>query len=716
MNLELGTTVVGKYKIIDKLGVGGMAVVYHALDETLDRDVTFKVLKEEFISDNEFVKRFRAEAKAAAKLNHQNIVRIYDYGNDGDIYFIAMEYVDGCTLKEIIQNKAPLSNEQTISVALQIAEGLMHAHNHNVVHRDVKPQNILVTKDGKHGNIKVTDFGIARAATSNTISAEAVGSVHYFSPEQARGMHTDARSDIYSLGIVMFEMITGRLPFVGDNIVEMAIKHSNDPIPDIKNLNSKASNSIIKIIDKCTRKLAVERYQNAEELINDLRMALTDPSGKFVVENDIDSGKTVVATPRELEEIRNKTKDVSEIISKDELGRSDISDDDYDETEEEYENRMNERRVIIGSVMLALLIIGLISFGMYYVYTNVINPTVLVPNFVDMQIEEAEELAANKKLFLSKENINDNRVEAGVVMAQNIEQGVRVPRDSRITLTVSLGSETIPMESVIDMTEEEAIDLLTSKNIHIDEIKYENNDRIPVGTVIRQTPAANTEIGSGDKVVFYVSLGPSEENIPVPDVLGKTKEEATQMLDRFTLKFIEGYSDTYAVGQIASQGIPAGTAVPNGYTITLTVSKGPDPALKITEETTTEATTQYVASPIEPVKRAVSIPVIPDFVGNPPKKTIIIDNSTGEEVVRDEEGKIPLGTSTRVMEVEDDSYLSQSYLVKAVAIDSSNTRILYEKYVTGNEFPFSINDQIDEDTTYKIYVDNEVILEREEKY
>ncbi|MBQ6554417.1 MAG: Stk1 family PASTA domain-containing Ser/Thr kinase, partial [Firmicutes bacterium] len=599
MNLELGTTVVGKYKIIEKLGVGGMAVVYHAIDESLDRDVTFKVLKEEFISDNDFVKRFRAEAKAAAKLNHQNIVRIYDYGNDGDIYFIAMEYVDGCTLKEIIQNKAPLSNEETISVALQIAEGLMHAHNHNVIHRDVKPQNILVTKDGKHGNIKVTDFGIARAATSNTISAEAVGSVHYFSPEQARGMHTDARSDIYSLGIVMFEMITGRLPFIGDNIVEMAIKHSNDPIPDIKNLNSKASNSIIKIIDKCTRKLAAERYQNAEELINDLRLALSDPSGKFVVENDINSGKTVVATAKELEEIRSKTKDASEIISKDELGRSDISDDDYDETEDEFENRMNERKVIFGSVLLALLIIGLISFGIYFVYANVINPTVVVPDFVEMQIEEAEELAANKKLYLSKENINDNKVEAGVVMAQSIDSGVRVPRDSRITLTVSLGSEKIPMENIIDMTEEEAIDLLTSKNIHIDEIKYENNDRIPVGTVIRQTPAANTEIGSADKVVFYVSLGPSEENIPVPDVVGKTKEEAAQLLEKFTLKFIEGYSDTYPVGQIASQGIPAGTAVPNGYTITLTVSKGPDPSLKITEETTTEATTQYIAAPID---------------------------------------------------------------------------------------------------------------------
>ncbi|MBR6401705.1 MAG: Stk1 family PASTA domain-containing Ser/Thr kinase [Firmicutes bacterium] len=717
MNIDIGTVVLGKYKIIDKLGVGGMAVVYHAMDETLDRDVTFKVLKEEFISDNEFVKRFRAEAKAAAKLNHQNIVRIYDYGNDGDIYYIAMEYVDGCTLKEIIKNKAPLSNEETISVALQIAEGLMHAHNHNVIHRDIKPQNILVTKDGKHGNIKVTDFGIARAATSNTINAEAVGSVHYFSPEQARGMHTDARSDIYSLGIVMFEMITGRLPFVGDNIVEMAIKHSNDPIPDIKSFNTKASQSIIKIIDKCTRKLAAERYQNAEELINDLRLALTDPSGKFVKENDINDGKTVVATPEELQEIRNKTRDASELIVGDDISGDDISDDDYDETEEEFENRKNERKVIIGSVALALAIIAVLTFGIYYVYSNVINPTVVVPRFIDLDIETAEQLAENKKLYLTKENINDNKVEAGTVMAQSIDEGIRVARNSRITLTVSLGSEKVPMENILDKTEEEAVAILEAKNIHIDEIKYENNERIPVGTVIRQTPPAGTEIGKDDKVVFYISLGAAEENIPVPDILGMTKEQATQALQNFTVKFLEeSYSDKYPVGQVAFQGVPAGTMVPYGFTVTATISKGPDPALKLTEEATTETTTEYQAAPIEPVKRAVSIPVIPSFVGNPPTKTVVIDVDTGEEVIKDEQGRIPNGVTTRLQVVEDKEYLEKNYLVKAVAIDAENTRILYEKYVSGKEFPFSINDQIDKDTNYKIYVDNEVILEREEKY
>ncbi len=716
MILDIGTVVLGKYKIIDKLGVGGMAVVYHAMDETLDRDVTFKVLKEEFISDNEFVKRFRAEAKAAAKLNHQNIVRIYDYGNDGDIYYIAMEYVDGCTLKEIIQNKAPLSNEQTISVALQIAEGLMHAHNHNVIHRDIKPQNILVTKDGKHGNIKVTDFGIARAATSNTINAEAVGSVHYFSPEQARGMHTDARSDIYSLGIVMFEMITGRLPFVGDNIVEMAIKHSSEPIPDIKMLNSKASTSIIKIIDKCTRKLAAERYQNAEELINDLRLALTDPSGKFVTENNINDGKTVIATPEELQEIRNKIKDASDIIAEGDIDEADIDDDDY-ETEDDFESRKREKRVIIGSIALALAIISVLSFGIYYIYSNVINPTVVVPEFVNLDIESAEKLAEDKKLYLTKENINDSSVEAGIVMAQSIDEGVRVARNSRITLTVSLGSEKVPMENILDKTEEEALEILAAKNIHVDEIKYENNDRIPVGTVIRQTPPAGTEIGKDDKVVFYISLGAAEENIPVPDILGKTKEEAEAMLQQFTLKFLdEAYSDKYPAGQIAVQGVPAGTMVPYGFTITATISKGPDPALKVTEETTAEPTTEYIAAPIEPVKRAVSIPVIPDFVGNPPTKTIIVDADTGEEVVKDEDGRIPIGVKTRLAIVEDNEYLEKTYLVKAVAIDAENTRILYEKYVAGSEFPFSINDQIDKNTTYKIYLDNAVILEREEKY
>ena len=260
------------------------------------------------------------------------------------------------------------------------------------------------------------------------------------------------------------------------------------------------------------------------------------------------------------------------------------------------------------------------------------------------------------------------------------------------------------------------MNLLNSKNIHIDEFKYEHNDRIPVGTIIRQTPAAGTEIGSDDKVILYISLGSSEEAIPVPDVVGKTKEEATLLLENFTVKFIEGYSDKYPAGQIAVQGVPAGTSVPHGYIITLTVSKGPDPALKISEETTTETTTLYTPAPIDPVKRAVSIPVIPDFVADPPMKTIIVDVDTGEEVERDEDGKIPIGVQTRVENVEDTSYLEEKYLVKAVAIDSEGTRILYEKYVFGNEFPFSINDQIDKDTTYKIYLENSVILEREEKY
>lgn len=715
MILDLGTVVYGKYKIVDKLGVGGMAVVYHAIDETLDRDVTFKVLKEEFISDNEFVKRFSAEAKAAAKLNHQNIVRIYDYGNDGDIYFIAMEYVDGCTLKDIIYNKAPLKNEEALSVALQIAEGLMHAHNHKVVHRDIKPQNILVTKDGKNGNVKVTDFGIARAATSNTIGAEAVGSVHYFAPEQARGMFTDARSDIYSLGIVMFEMITGKLPFVGDNIVEMAIKHSNEPIPKIKSINNKASDSIIKIIEKCTKKLAGERYQNAEELINDIRLALVDPTGDFVTENNVDDGRTVVATQQELREIRDKTRNIPQIVEDGEIDENDISDDEYIETEEEFESKLKERKVILSSVALAFAIIAVLTIGLYYVYTNVINPTVLIPDFVNMNIELAEEIAEDKKINIKKNNINDDNAKEGMVLGQNVEKNTRVPKDTIVILTVSLGSEKIPMPDIRDMTEEMATVTLENENIHIDEIKYENNDRIPVGNVIRQIPNPNEEIGSGDKVIFYVSLGIAAENIPVPSVLGKTKAEATELLQKFNVKYIEDFSTTYPVGQIAAQGIPEGTLVPAGYIVTVTVSKGPDPSLSTSEETTTETTTAHMQV-INPVKRAISIPVIPDFVNNPPEKTITIDISTGKEVVRDSNGNIPFGTQTKLEKVPDTEYLTKNYLVKATASDGTDTRILYEKYVMGNEFPFSINDQMDKNTTYKVYIDNKLIYDKEELY
>ena len=308
MKLDLNQIISNRYQIIEQIGIGGMANVYCANDTKLDRKVTFKVLKEEFV-DEEFIKRFNKEAMAAAKISHLNIANVFDVGNDGNIHYIVMEYIDGYTLKDIIKIKAPFSNEEVLGISIQIANALSVAHNSGIVHRDIKPENILITKDG---NAKVTDFGIARATSSNTITADAMGSVHYFSPEQARGGFTDFKSDIYSLGIVMYEMLTGRLPFDGEGVVQLAMKHINDPLPNIREINPNASESLEKIILKATQKNADNRYNSTEALIDDLKKAIYDESGNFIKEADFEGSPTVVISPEQIElinELSNKNKE-----------------------------------------------------------------------------------------------------------------------------------------------------------------------------------------------------------------------------------------------------------------------------------------------------------------------------------------------------------------------------------------------------------------------
>ena len=412
MNLETGALISDRYRIINKIGVGGMAVVYRAKDEKLDRDVTFKVLKEEFVNDNEFIKRFSVEARAAARLSHVNIVNVYDVGNDGDIYYIVMEYIDGYTLKEMISKKAPFDNQEALGVAIQIASALEHAHNNNIIHRDIKPQNILVTRDERGGKIKVTDFGIARATSSTTTTTDSMGSVHYFSPEQARGGFVDAKSDIYSLGIVMFEMITGIMPFDGDSPVALAMKHINEPLPDIKRFNPKASDSIVQIILKATEKLSSNRYQTIEDMNNDLKRALTNSSGDFVKRNELamDDSPTVAISQEDLAAIRqnsggDKKQKTKEIIIDDieDIDNEEIDDNDYlkDKDEDFYEKR-KERNTIIAAIATAISIIAILTvIGVYFV--NSAKTAVIVPEFVGMAIEDAERLAEMNSIFVVQE-------------------------------------------------------------------------------------------------------------------------------------------------------------------------------------------------------------------------------------------------------------------------------------------------------------------------
>ncbi len=540
MIIEPNTTIAGRYTIIEKIGVGGMAVVYKAKDEKLNRFVTFKVLKEEHIENEEFINRFAVEAQAAARLSHPNIVNVYDVGNEGDIHYIVMEYIDGITLKELINKKAPFDDQETLSVAIQIGSALEEAHRNNIVHRDIKPHNILVTRDG---DIKVTDFGIARAATSTTVTVESMGSVHYFSPEQARGGFVDAKSDIYSLGIIMFEMVTGRLPFQGDTPIALAMKHLREPIPDIRKINPDVSESIYKIIVKATQKSSVKRYQSAEDMDRDLKRATKDPSGDFVVfeEEDVTS-QTIRVTGEELDEIKKQSKNLD-------------YDDDYDDYDEyeNYDNRnlknknkmansnynayqkKKDRKITFAAIATSVGLIAIITaITMIFIF-NENTDEVKVPDFVGKTWDEAKVIAKENKIYIKADKDNPNSysdtVEKDLIMKQNVEKGETVKEGDTIYLIMSLGSDKATVPNVVGENIDEAIEKLKERNIKWGEEYVENSNSYEKDQVIRQEPSAGEEISIVDsKVILYISRDRESKLTTLPNVIGRSESRAKEIL------------------------------------------------------------------------------------------------------------------------------------------------------------------------------------------
>lgn len=687
MKLKPGTLVNDRYTIIEKIGCGGMAVVYRAKDEKLDRDVTFKVLKEEHLDDNEFIKRFNVEARAAASLNHQNIVGVYDVGNDGDIYFIVMEYIEGCTLKELINRKAPFGNKEVISISLQVASALAHAHANGVIHRDIKPQNMLVSSSGKNtGCVKVTDFGIARAASSTTkTGGDAMGSVQYFSPEQAQGGFVDARSDLYSLGIMMFEMITGTLPFSGDSPVALAMKHIKEPLPDIAKLNPNASQSLIGIINKLTQKKPYLRYQKAEELIADLKSALNDDSGSFVqrqTDGEPD-GQTIKISSEEMKRIRSaetEKKSVPVLGENDDV-YNDV-DDDYNPNDDGYDKN-KERKVVIAAVITSVVLIALLSVAGIFVLNEIQNPKVKVPDFVGLTAEDAEKLAQKESVNINEESKHSEEIEVGRVISQSAEKHTKIPRDERVTLVISLGSEKVDVPDVKELSEEDAKLSLEQSGLGLGEVKREPSDTVIAGAVIKQSISYGTRVDPGTVVDIWVSTGPESGTVIVPDVRDIDKEKAVEILEQENLqaKLIEDYSDTFEEGKITAQGVNPGSSVPRNYIVTLTVSKGKDP--NATTEATTQPTTHQQATVTQAApKKSVSVPVMPEFDA--------LDLSPDEE--------------------------NPTITVKVVAKTSDGSRTVIENTYNRSDFPFTVNDQIDKKTTYEIYFNNTLIKSVDESY
>nr|MCR5452444.1 Stk1 family PASTA domain-containing Ser/Thr kinase [Lachnospiraceae bacterium] len=540
--LTSGTFLGSRYEIIDKIGAGGMSNVYKAKDHSLGRDVAIKVLKSEFADDSSFVTKFKAEAQSAASLEHPNIVNIYDVGSENGNYYIVMEYVEGITLKTYINKKGHLGYNEVLSIAIQVGRGIEAAHNKGIVHRDIKPQNIIISKEGK---VKVTDFGIARAATSNTIHADLMGSVHYSSPEQARNGFVNYQSDIYSLGIVMYEMSTGKVPFDGDTTVAVAIQHLQSEMIPPSQIVSDVPIAVERIILKATMKSPDRRYATIGDLLTDLKKALVNPDENFVIIPEVgEVDKTKVILPEELTRIQEAANAAPTPVSEPAKPRKQEPQVEYDEEEEEDEEggvnpKIDKVINIVGIVVAVIIVLILIYvagsiFGLFKFgpakheepqETEKVEETgVEVPNLLNMTESEAK--AALKGVGLGFDVIGEmasEEYEEGHICEQDPVSGDKVEENTTIKVKISSGAGDIEIPKVVGAKLEEAVETLKKAGFDYNPT-YEYSDTVPQGQVISQTPKEGESGKKGDTITLTVSQG--VETMQVPDVRGKSQSEA----------------------------------------------------------------------------------------------------------------------------------------------------------------------------------------------
>ena len=554
MNLE-GKLLGNRYEIIEKIGNGGMATVYKATDKVLKRNVAVKILRDEFTTDDEFIKRFEVEAQSAARLTHPNIVSIYDVGVDGNLYYIVMELIQGKTLKEIIvKEKGPLPWKWSINVSIQIASALEMAHRNNIIHRDIKPHNIIITEDGV---AKVTDFGIAKAVSNSTITAfgTTIGSVHYFSPEHARGGFTDAKSDLYSLGVVMYEMVTGRVPFDADTPVSVALKHmQEEPVEPIE-LNPNLPIAVNKIIMRALQKDTTLRYQTASEMLVDLKKSLKDPEGDFVEELEYDpTAKTQVIDTNAYRD-NKQTKNSS--------GKKDGKFKTFVKTHK-------------GLSIFIGLLLFVLSLGGTMLVLNLTNPPeVAMPNVVGLSKEEAQKEIENVKLKfeIEKEEYNKD-VPEGFIISQDptyMEKFNKVKQGSTVKVVVSKGEEKTTVPKVVGMEKDKAVKALEDAKLKV-EIVEESSKKVQEGYVISQETSPDTEAFAGDTIKIHVSTG--VEKATVPDVIGKSQADAKKTLEAqgFVVAVTTSEDSSKENGIVLKQSLDSGKTVEKGSTVTITVN------------------------------------------------------------------------------------------------------------------------------------------------
>lgn len=607
--IKIGMMIGDRYEILEKIGTGGMSDVYKAKCHKLNRFVAVKVLKQEFSENANFVSKFRIEAQAAAGLMHPNIVNVYDVGEENGIYYIVMELVEGITLKKYIEKKARLSYKEAVSIAIQVSMGIEAAHNNHIIHRDIKPQNIIISKDGK---VKVTDFGIAKAATSNTITSNVMGSVHYTSPEQARGGYSDEKSDIYSLGITMFEMLTGRVPFNGETTVAIAIKHIQEELPSPKEFVPEIPMAVEAIVLKCCQKSPDRRYQSMAELIADLKQSLMNPDEDFVVQNDPDmEGGTRMITRSDMEQIKRRTayqeargpveREESMRLRSDTEAMYENSDEEEDDEDYDYNPKMEKVTTLLaiaaGVVICVIVIILAVKVfgGMQGNDDESSSPimteeqptetpgeqTVIMPDVKGKTREDARNTLAEYGFVVNESWEESDTIDVGVVISASVEAGSQVAVGSTVTLTVSAGPAGVEVPTVTGISYEQANSQLVSLGFAVTKMET-YSDTVEAGIVAAQTPAAGSKVPKGTNITVTVSLGKEETKVLVPNLMGLTEEDGTfkaieagLQISSVSYVYVEADSE-YAEGEICYQSYSQGSWVEPGTGLEIKVSKGPE--------------------------------------------------------------------------------------------------------------------------------------------
>lgn len=555
---------VGRYELVEKIGEGGMAVVYKAKDRLLNRFVAIKILRPEFTKDAQFVDSFRRESQAAAGLQHPNIVSVYDVGKEGNIHFIVMELINGKPLSEVIRERAPMDYKQAIEITKQVASALSVAHKNNIIHRDIKPHNIMITETGM---AKLGDFGIAKAVSDSTLTetSKIIGSVHYFSPEQARGAYVDERSDLYSLGIVLYEMLTGRVPFDGDNPVQVALMHINDEITPPSRLVPGIPPALEKLVMKATDKFQSNRYKSADEMLEDL------DNIEFVTKM---VGDSVFAADdvREFQESNRRRQEEEPVRKKPAPARYE---DDIDKPSK---NKKKSKKWLI--IVLAIIIAAAATFGILYASGLLNIGGVSVPDVTDMSYSQAKSTLEDAGLKAEKgDTVTSDDIEKGKVATQDPSADTKVKKGTTVTLNISSGKSTGAIPNLIGKyyDSDDTATYVESKGFKLGNVTYSKSDKYAKNQIISQSPSAGSEQEKDTSIDIVVCDGKKTQTAEVPSLTGLTVDEAKTKITKlgFTVGDVTyAESSVYGEGYVMWQEYDPGTSLKVGTSISIKVSKG----------------------------------------------------------------------------------------------------------------------------------------------